>query len=79
VVKFRGRQITRSEFGRNVVNKFIEALSDISKVDREPHFEGRQIISILSAEKGKKQTDTTVIPAKTGIQENKEHESKKEN
>jgi translation initiation factor IF-3 len=54
VVKFRGRQITRAEFGRNVVNKFIEALSDISKVDREPHFEGRQIISILSAEKGAK-------------------------
>ena len=57
VVKFRGRQITRAEFGRNVVNKFVEALSDISKVDREPHFEGRQIISILSAEKGKKQID----------------------
>ena len=57
VVKFRGRQITRAEFGRNVVNKVIGSLSDISKVDREPHFEGRQIIAILSPEKGKKQTE----------------------
>jgi translation initiation factor IF-3 len=52
VVKFRGRQITRSEFGKLVVNKVISALSDISKVDREPHFEGKQMISLLSAEKG---------------------------
>jgi translation initiation factor IF-3 len=58
VVKFRGRQITRADFGRGVVNKVIESLSDISKVDREPHFEGRQIIAILSADKGaKKQND----------------------
>ncbi len=57
VVKFRGRQITRSEFGKEVVNKVISALSDISKVDREPHFEGKQMISLLSAEKGKKQED----------------------
>ena len=54
VVKFRGRQITRSEFGKETVNKVITALADISKVDREPHFEGKQIISLLSAEKGKK-------------------------
>lgn len=54
VVKFKGRQITRPEFGRKVLNSFIEALSDISKVDREPHFEGRQMIAVLSVEKGKK-------------------------
>ncbi|HZE86703.1 MAG TPA: translation initiation factor IF-3 [Methylomirabilota bacterium] len=54
VVKFRGRQITRSEFGKGVVNKVVEALSDISKVDREPHFEGKQMIALLSVEKGKK-------------------------
>jgi len=54
VVKFRGRQITHPEFGREVVEKVIKALSDISKVDREPHFEGKQFICLLSAEKGKK-------------------------
>jgi translation initiation factor IF-3 len=54
VVKFRGRQITRSDFGRQVINKVVAALSDISKVDREPKFEGRQMVALLSVEKGKK-------------------------
>jgi translation initiation factor IF-3 len=54
VVKFRGRQITRSDFGRQVIAKVVEALNDISKVDREPKFEGRQMVSLLSPEKGKK-------------------------
>lgn len=55
VVRFRGRQITRSEFGKGVIHKVVEALSDISKIDREPHFEGRQLVAMLSVEKGKKQ------------------------
>jgi translation initiation factor IF-3 len=58
VVKFKGRQITRSEFGREVISKVIGALSDISKVDRDPHFEGRQMIALLSVEKGKKHDES---------------------
>ena len=54
VVKFRGRQITRSEFGRDIINKFAWALSDISKIDREPHLEGKQMVALLSPDKGKK-------------------------
>lgn len=54
VVKFRGRQITRSDFGRQVIQKVVDSLNDISKVDREPKFEGRQMVSLLSPEKGKK-------------------------
>jgi translation initiation factor IF-3 len=53
VLKFRGRQITHPEFGREVVNKAITALADISKVDRESHFEGNQLIAMLSPEKKK--------------------------
>lgn len=63
VVKFRGRQITRSEFGRQVIQKVVDALSDISKVDREPKFEGRQMVALLSVEKGKKQEEKPVIPS----------------
>lgn len=54
VVKFRGRQITHPEFGREVVAKVVKAVADISKVDREPHFEGKQLVALLSVEKGKK-------------------------
>ena len=35
-------------------NKVVESLSDISKVDRDPHFEGKQLVAMLSVEKGKK-------------------------
>jgi len=69
VVRFRGRQITRSEFGKDVVYKVVEALRDISKVDREPHFEGRQLVAMLSVEKGKKhdenETKSEKISGKT--------------
>jgi translation initiation factor IF-3 len=57
VVRFRGRQITRSEFGKGVINKVVDALADISKIDREPHFEGRQLVAMLSVEKGKKHAE----------------------
>lgn len=53
VVRFRGRQITRPEFGRGILTKAIESLNDISKIDREAHFEGRQLIALLSPERKK--------------------------
>ncbi len=59
VVKFRGRQITRSEFGREVIQKVVDSLSDISKVDREAKFEGRQMVALMSPEKGKKVKEGT--------------------
>lgn len=54
VVKFIGRQITHPEFGKDIVQKVIHALSDISKVEKEPHFEGKQLIAILSPRAGPK-------------------------
>ena len=54
VVKFKGRQIARPEFGRETMKKAIESLADISKVDRDPHFEGRQLVALLSVERNKK-------------------------
>lgn len=51
VVKFSGRQITRSEFGRQVLNKVIQALSDISKTEKEARMEGRQMVTILAPER----------------------------
>ncbi len=48
VVKFRGRQITHPEFGIAILNKTIGSLEEVSKVDREGHFEGKQLICLLS-------------------------------
>lgn len=51
VVRFRGRQIVHPEFGIGVVDKVIEAVLDIAKVERERHFEGKQLIALLSPER----------------------------
>lgn len=53
VVKFKGRQITHPEFGHEVIGKVTNALSDISKIDREAHLEGKQLIAVLSVERKK--------------------------
>lgn len=57
VLKFRGRQITHPEFGHAIMRKFTEAVSDISKVDREPHLEGKQMIALLSPERKKQNAE----------------------
>lgn len=57
VVKFRGRQITKQEFGRQIIDKMIDSLSDIAKVEKEARMEGRQMVAILSHEKKKAQND----------------------
>lgn len=54
VVKFSGRQIVHPEFGEQTLKKVIEQVSDVSKVEKDKHFEGKQLISILSPEKHKK-------------------------
>lgn len=53
IVKFKGRQIVHPEFGRETLDKVVNAVADISKIEREPHFEGKQLIVILSPERKK--------------------------
>lgn len=48
VVKFRGREMTKQNLGREVLNKVIEKMADIAKVDKEMHMEGRQMIMMMS-------------------------------
>lgn len=47
-IPFRGREITRKEFGYNTMKKAIEKLSAISKVARPPMFEGRVLVAALA-------------------------------
>jgi len=57
VLKFRGRQITHPEFGYGIMRKFTQAVAEISKVDREAHLEGKQMIALLSPERKKAQPE----------------------
>ncbi len=51
VVRFRGRQITHPEFGQETLRKTLAQLEDISKIDREAHFEGKQLLCLISPDK----------------------------
>ena len=57
VVFFAGRQITHPEFGHKVLDKVLENLSDISKVERDRHLEGKKLIVLVSPERKKQNED----------------------
>lgn len=54
-IMFRGREITHKEIGRELIEKFIEELDDVSKVDSPMRMEGRNMTVILAPDKKKKQ------------------------
>ncbi len=47
-LKFRGREVNNSKLGEDVLNKFIEELSDIAVVEKKPKLEGRNMFIMLS-------------------------------
>jgi len=47
VVKFVGRQLTHKEFGDQVWLRAVQALADVSKIDIEPKWLGKQYIGSL--------------------------------
>lgn len=51
VVKFTGRQIVHPEFGKKMMQRCIENLASLSKLEREPRFEGRKLTVLLSPNK----------------------------
>ncbi|NNF59487.1 MAG: translation initiation factor IF-3 [Rhodothermaceae bacterium] len=52
-VQFRGRDIIYKDQGRVMLQRFIDDLSDISKVDQAPQMEGRRMTIMLTPEKKK--------------------------
>lgn len=47
IVRFQGRAITKQDLGRKALNQVVTKLSDITKIDRDIHMEGRQMILTL--------------------------------
>lgn len=52
-VRYRGRQMAHLEVGEEVMNRFIEALAEISSVEKAPAMEGRWLNAVLAAKKKK--------------------------
>ena len=50
-MRFRGRMMTRQEVGMKIMNEFIEKLSEISNVDRQPKLEGNIMSCVLMPKK----------------------------
>lgn len=53
-VIFKGRELAYKDHGRELLNKFVERLEEISKVEQNAKFEGRTMHVILSPNKQKK-------------------------
>lgn len=47
-VVFRGREITLSDRGRELLGQIAETVSDISAVEQFPKFEGRTMVMVLA-------------------------------
>jgi len=52
VIFFRGREITRKEFGFDVMKRFISALESV-RIVREGHLEGRTLVAMIVPDKKK--------------------------
>ncbi|MFC1727208.1 translation initiation factor IF-3 [Patescibacteria group bacterium] len=55
---FRGREMTKKEFGYQLIKKSLEKLEDCAKVEVEPKFIGRRLQIILSPIKKEKNEQT---------------------
>ena len=53
-VVFKGREITYQDQGRELLQRFTEAMADVAKLEQEPKMEGRQMVSYFVPEKAKK-------------------------
>lgn len=51
VVKFRGRQITKKEFGEKVMNTALEKLADVSTIVEEPKIMGKLLVAQIKPKK----------------------------
>lgn len=62
-VFFRGREIVHQDLGRELLQKFIDGLADVSKIDQEMKTEGR-VLSVTLAPDVKKEVKKKDKPAK---------------
>ena len=53
-LRFRGREVVHPEIGMALMTRIAEDLDDLSSIEAEPKFEGRQVIMVLAPRKKKK-------------------------
>ncbi len=86
-VFFKGREITYTAHGQELLNRFTEFLSDVGKVEQKPKLEGNSMAVIVAPDKTKKKAASKAPPAgsvpaaptNTSKVEKKEKDPAKEN
>ena len=54
VVRFKGREMSHMELGRDVIAKFQEALSEVGSAEKKPSLDGRFMSIVISPVKSEK-------------------------
>ncbi len=54
-VFFKGREITRKEFGFDIIKRFLAGVAENTRIVREPHMEGRILSAMVVSDKKDKQ------------------------
>lgn len=57
VVKFVGRQITKKEFGYELLDKIVKLIKEFGAPDGEPKMQGRQLYLIINPSKDSKKNE----------------------
>ena len=52
-IRFRGRQMTHTQLGEEVLNKMIELTQELGVVEKPPKMEGRNMVMVLSPKQTK--------------------------
>jgi translation initiation factor IF-3 len=47
-ILFRGREIAHPEFGKEMLNRFVEGVKDLMVIEQAPRLEGRNMVMILA-------------------------------
>lgn len=69
-VRFTFRQMVHREFGYEILKKVVADTNEISKIDQEPKFLGRQLMMMLTPVKGKKNAQEKIKEQEVSATEN---------
>ncbi|MFI5252469.1 MAG: translation initiation factor IF-3 [Bacteroidota bacterium] len=70
-VVFKGREITYTIHGEELLKRFAEELKDIARIDQEPKLEGKHMAMIFAPEKGLKKKGPAKPKEQTATTESK--------
>jgi len=51
VIRFRGREMTHTDIGKEIIDRFVQDISYVGTPDFKPKFESRVIVTMLSPKK----------------------------